>query len=238
MSRDAAGDLLYRLRTRALTLAQRALARPGAIVHRGVALDVARGVHHPAPFLGLGFGALQELALERLPPRAAVLELGTGAGFWALAAARRGFVVTATELPEVPLAPVAQAADRMGVHLRLLHSDLFEDLGDARFDAILFNPPFHDATPRAPVERAWCGGDVVRRCLREAAAHLTADGAMYLIMPRLDRARYVTELAPWTIDVAASQWFPLVGRAELLALRPGRRVGLVTRAPREAGGSC
>ena len=213
-------SILYGLRTKALVLAQRALARSGAVEHRGVPLVVAPGVHHPAPFMGVGVGALQEAALDLIPPRATVLELGTGAGFWALAAARRGFDVTATDLPHVPLEAVATAAASLDVHVRLLHSDLFAELAGQRYDAIVFNPPFHDHEARADDERAWCGGSVVRRCLAEAPGHLRDGGAMYLIVPRVDQERYASELAAWTVSVAATRWFPLLGRTELLVLRP------------------
>lgn len=212
-------ELVYGLRTWMLTGAQRVLARPGAIEHGGLSLVVAPGVHHPAPALGIGFWALQEAALGRLPPRARVLELGTGAGFWAIAAARRGFDVTATDLPHVPLEPVAEAAARAGVSLRLLHSDLFDALEGRRYDAILFNPPFHDAAPRDLAETAWCGGDVIRRCLARASEHLTPGGALHLLMPRIDQRRYTEELALWSAEVGASRWYPLLGRTDLLVLR-------------------
>lgn len=213
-------DLVYDLRTFLLTGAQRVLARPGAIEHGGLALVVAPGVHHPAPALGIGFWPLQDAALDRIPPRAAVLELGTGAGFWAIAAARRGFDVTATDLPHVPLAPIADAAARVGVSLRLLHSDLFDALHGHRYQAILFNPPFHDAAPRDLSETAWCGGDVIRRCLARAPEHLAPGGALHLLMPRIDQRRYSAELARWSAEVAASRWYPLLGRTDLLVLRP------------------
>lgn len=212
--------LAYRLRTWLLTTAQRAFTRAGAVEHGGLSLVVAPGVHHPAPAFGIGFAPLQEAALDLLPRGARVLELGTGAGFWALAAARRGFEVTATDLPHVPLEPVADAAARAGVSLRLLHSDLFDALGAQRYDAVLFNPPFHDASPRTLAESAWCGGEVVRRCLAHAQAHLAPGGALYLLMPRIDQRRYGLELARWSAQVAASRWYPLLGRTDLLALRP------------------
>lgn len=215
-------ELVYRLRTWMLTAAQRALARPGAIEHGGLSLVVAPGVHHPAPAFGIGFAPLQEAALDRIAPRARVLELGTGAGFWALSAAQRGFDVTATDLPHVTLEPVADAAHRLGVAIHLFHSDLFDAI-DERFDAILFNPPFHDAKPRTLAETAWCGGDVMRRLLDRAADHLTQEGALYLIVPRLDRARYARELAPWSIEIASTRWYPLLGRTDLLVLRPRAR---------------
>ncbi len=213
-------DLVYRLRTWTLTSAQRALARPGTIRHGGLELVVAPGVHHPAPALGIGFQALQEAALDRLAPSSRVLELGTGAGFWAIGAARRGHDVTATDLPHVPLDPVARAAEAAGVSLRLVCSDLFEALAGERYDAILFNPPFHDATPRTPAERAWCGGEVVRRCLAETPEHLSEGGALHLLMPRLDQSRYASALASWSLEIAASRWYPLLGRTDLLVLLP------------------
>jgi hypothetical protein len=84
----------------------------------------------------------------------------------------------------------------------------------------LFNPPFHDAAPRTLAETAWCGGEVVRRCLEHASAHLTERGALYLMMPRIDGRRYDAALAGWSVRVAASRWYPLLGRTELLVLRP------------------
>jgi methylase of polypeptide subunit release factors len=212
-------ELLYRLRTGALKFAQRALARPGPVEHDGVALVVSPGVHHPGPFLGLGVQALQRAALRAIPPGSRVLELGTGAGFWALRAAQQGFDVIATDLPPVPLEPVAQAASRLGVTLRVLHSNLFEALDGERFDAVLFNPPFHDAEPTSDDERAWCGGAVVRAFLATASRYLRPDGALYVIMPTLDRRRYDGALAPWAVSVADSRWYPLLGRTELLVLR-------------------
>jgi release factor glutamine methyltransferase len=203
-----------------LTSAQRVLARSGAIEHGGVSLFVAQGVHHPAPAFGIGLAPLQEAALDLVLPRSRVLELGTGAGFWALAAAKRGFDVTATDLPHVPLEPVEESAARIGVSVELLHSDLFDALAGRRYDAIFFNPPFHDARPRTLEETAWCGGEVVRRCLEEAPLHLSDRGALYMLMPRLDQRCYGPELARWSVEAAASRWYPLLGRTDLLVLRP------------------
>jgi len=214
------GERAYRLRTWMLTSAQRLLARSGAIEHGGVTLVVAPGVHHPAPALGIGMVPLQRASLDLLTPGSTVLELGTGAGFWAIAAARRGCVVTATDLPHVPLALVTDAAARAGVTVRVVCSDLFEALGAERFDAILFNPPFHDATPRTPAETAWCGGAVVRRLLERAPEHLAPGGALHLLMPRIDQRRYSAELAQFSMRVAASRWYPLLGHTDLLVLHP------------------
>jgi methylase of polypeptide subunit release factors len=228
-------DLLYRARTRLMCTLLKALHRTGKVMLGGLELEVAEGVHHPAPVFGLGFTALQEAALAQLPPRAKVLELGTGAGFWALAAAREGHVVTATELPEVPL-PV-ETAQKLGLDVRFLQSDLFDALPGERFDAVLFNPPFHDAEPRTPEERAWSGASTVRRFLSELAAHLSPEGAAFILFPRADRARYFSELSAFDTHTVASQWFPLLGRVELLRLAPRSRGPTPTRAPSARGSS-
>jgi methylase of polypeptide subunit release factors len=213
-------EQVYRLRTWMLTSAQRVLARTGTIDQDGLSVVVAPGVHHPAPAFGIGMAPLQQAALDHIEPSSKVLELGTGAGYWALAAAMRGHEVTATDLPHVPLDPIADAAARAKVELRLLHSDLFDALEGERFDAILFNPPFHDASPRTLAETAWCGGEVVRRFLDRAPEHLTREGSLYVLMPRIDQERYPSELARWSVTIGASRWYPLLGRTDLLVLAP------------------
>lgn len=213
-------DLLYRARTAFMTTLLARLRRTGPLTLGGIPLRVDEGVHHPAPVFGLGFTPLQEAALGRLPAGARVLELGTGAGFWALAAARRGCQVTATDLPSVPLGAVQDAARGLGVEVRTLHSDLFGALGDARFDAVLFNPPFHDAAPSTPEEAAWCGGAVMRRFLAELPAHLDAGGAAYVLLPRAEQERYAQELSAFAIERPASRWYPFLGRVDLLRLAP------------------
>lgn len=216
-------DFFYRARTRLLTAVLRRASRPGRARLGGLELTVAQGVHHPAPLLGLNVAPLQIAALDALEPGARVLELGTGAGFWALAAAGRGFCVTATDLPEVTLEPLREATARLGLTLRLQASDLFLALGAERFDAVLFNPPFHDAEPHSLQERAWCGAAVMRRFFAALPHHLTPGGAGWILLPRAEQERYAAELLGFDVRRRASRWFPLLGRVELLELTPAAR---------------
>src|SRR6202000_2670979 len=76
--------------------------------------------------------------------------------------------------------------DRIMLH----RGDLFQPLGDARYDLIISNPPYVDAEGmaglppecRAEPKLAFYGGvdglDVVRRILDEAGAHLAEDGGL------------------------------------------------------------
>lgn len=101
-------DVVYRARAAFMVGLLRRLPHAATATLSGMTLPIADNVHHPAPFLGLGFTDLQEAAVACLPHGASVLEIGTGAGFWSLFAARAGFSVTATDLP--PLRPLRSTA--------------------------------------------------------------------------------------------------------------------------------
>jgi hypothetical protein len=55
---------------------------------------------------------------------------------------------------------------------------------------------------------------------RELDHHLAPGGALYVLMPRMDERRYAAELGRWSSSVAASRWYPLLGRTQLLVLCP------------------
>jgi len=216
---------LAALRQAALTRAmKRSAARRHEVVVDGLSLVVAAGVCDPAPALGVSFAPLFGAALRGLAPGEAALDVGTGCGVWALMAARAGAEVTATDLPHVPVGPVVESARRAGLPApRQVRGDLFAPLAGARFDRVLFNPPFHFGEPRDDAERAYLGGahgEVVRRFLAALPEHLRPSGRGYLILPRAERARYGRDLSAFAVEVPARRWLPVLGRVELLALRP------------------
>jgi len=123
-----------------------------------------------------------------------VLDLCTGSGCLAILAAHAfpEAMVDATELSREAL-QVAQrnVADyELEQRLRLVHGDLFEGLGEARYDVIIANPPYVTsesmaALPqeyRAEPELALAGGEdglsVVRRILQQAGSRLTTEGTL------------------------------------------------------------
>src|SRR5205085_3406486 len=78
-----------------------------------------------------------------LPPRASVLELCAGTGAVAISAALRG----AREVTTVDISRRSVLATRVnarlnGVRVRARRGDLFAAVGNARFDAIVSNPPY------------------------------------------------------------------------------------------------
>jgi ribosomal protein L3 glutamine methyltransferase len=139
---------------------------------------------------------------------ARVLDLCTGSGCLAILAARA--------FPQAQIDAVDISGDALGVAARnvaeyglegrvTLHKgDLFGAIGDRHYDLIITNPPYVDAQGMAELPRecraepklAFDGGadglDIVRRILKEAAAHLTPQGGL---LCEIGRGRELLEVA-------------------------------------------
>ena len=112
---------------------------------------------------------LDEVLQDELRTRAGtdapcrVLELGTGSGALAVAAARRpGTEVTAVDVSRRALLSARLAARREGLGLRLRRGDLTAPVAGERFDVVISNPPYVPApdaeVPRYGSARAWDAG--------------------------------------------------------------------------------
>ena len=123
-----------------------------------------------------------------------VLDLCTGSGCLAVLAARAfpHAAIDAVDMSGDALDVAARniadyaLADRVTLH----RGDLFQPLGDKRYDLIISNPPYVDARGMAELPRecraepklAFDGGadglDIVRRMLQETGRHLTPEGGL------------------------------------------------------------
>lgn len=106
----------------------------------GLPFKVGPGVLIPRPDTEL----IVELALERLPPRGRLLDMGTGSGAIAVACAhsRKDAAVTALDVSEDALAIARANAAANGARVAFMRSDWFAALGEQRFEIIASNPPY------------------------------------------------------------------------------------------------
>jgi|SRR5215213_1431086 len=154
---------------------------------RSVPIFTLPGVFQPRSDARLLAAAMRERGLAS---GARVLELFTGSGAIAVAAAREGArEVTAVDVSRRALLSAWVNARRSGARLRLRRGDLFAPVAGERFDLILANPPYvpspDDVLPRSGAARAWEGGEdgrlLLDRLCAEAPAHLAPGGTLLLV---------------------------------------------------------
>ncbi|HCI13912.1 MAG: protein-(glutamine-N5) methyltransferase, release factor-specific [Gallionellales bacterium GWA2_60_142] len=134
---------------------------------------------------------LVELALQRIPQRGRVLDLGAGSGAIALSIAysRPDAQVTAVDASTDALEVARENARRLNIgNARFVHSDWFESLAGERYDLIVSNPPYIEDTdahlergdlrfePRSALASGADGLDDIRRIVADAKAHLGYGG--------------------------------------------------------------
>jgi ribosomal protein L3 glutamine methyltransferase len=187
-------------RARLLTLidARVALRLPapylvGAAYMHGVRFQVDKRALIPRSFIGdLLVGGGLPLGEPNRVRR--VLDLCTGSGCLAILAA---LVFPRAQIDAVDLSAGALALARRNVathrlsdRIALHRGDLFKPLGNNRYDLILSNPPYVDASgmaklppeyrhePRMALAAGDDGLDLVRRILADAPRHLAKDGSL------------------------------------------------------------
>jgi release factor glutamine methyltransferase len=136
-----------------------------------------------------------------LDPRARVLDVCTGSGAVAIAAAVRGVrEATAIDLHRLSAWTARFNARVNGVRVRALHGDLFEPVKGERFDLITANPPYVPAPPGIEGEKgdgAWNAGRdgraIVDRLIDELPDHLTPDGCVLIVQSSVTGTRETLE---------------------------------------------
>jgi carbamoyltransferase len=160
--------------------------------------------HDPFPDYVMPPGT-DSIGLVRVAPRAArraTLDVCCGAGAQALAAAAYSERVVGVDVNPRALrfARFNAAANRIDGST-FVHSDCYESLGDARFDAILSNPPFVP-WPQDGSELLFRGGGprgdaVLARILQGAVERLDAGGMLAIVADFADAQTLPSRLRAW-----------------------------------------
>jgi release factor glutamine methyltransferase len=150
---------------------------------QGARLIITPGVFNPK-VLRTGEFFASTLDSSLIGPETDVLDMGTGSGVCAIAAARHGRKVVAVDIN-----PAAVRCARINVLLNRLEDtvdvrqgDLFGPVAGERFDLILFNPPFVRGTPRDDRDRAWRSADVAERFAASLHQHLKPHGCALVLL--------------------------------------------------------
>jgi methylase of polypeptide subunit release factors len=153
----------------------------------GFRLRVRPTVFHPRFFVTSEFFASFIGELDLRGKR--VLDIGTGSGILALAAARSGAAaVTALDInPNAALTAAENAhLNGLGDRVAAVCSNLLSALSPrAGFDVIVTNPPYFSDEPRDLADRAWHAGPGLRdiaALFEQARQRLAANGTCYVLL--------------------------------------------------------
>jgi len=124
--------------------------------YRDIRLAIAPDVFHPGLFFSTKF-LLQYIS--KLPLKGKkFLELGCGSGLISIAVAKKGALVTASDINPVAVECLIKNSRDNKTEIAVIQSDLFGNIPKQPFDIIAINPPFYKKQPLTAKDHAWfCG---------------------------------------------------------------------------------
>jgi len=160
----------------------------------GLPLLVAPGVLNPRLMRTGAFFASQ-LRGDLLDRTAEVLDMGTGSGVCAVAAARHARHVVAVDInpAAVRCARINALLNQCEDRIEVIQGDLFAALAGRRFDVVLFNPPFLHGTPANDADRAWRSTDVAPRFAAGLRHHLRPSGFALVLLSSFGSAAWFAD---------------------------------------------
>lgn len=106
-----------------------------------IRLEIPPQVFHPGFFFSTGLLLRYILTLPLQGKR--FLELGAGSGLISIQAAKKGAIVTATDINPVAIDCLRRNCDQNNVTAEIILSDLFAVIPEQPFDIIAINPPYY-----------------------------------------------------------------------------------------------
>jgi release factor glutamine methyltransferase len=164
-------------------LVQRYLRSPHYYTYKRLKFLVMPGVFHPGIFFSSKY-LLNYLLSFPLKDKK-LLELGTGSGFIALQAAKAGAVVTATDISHTAIENARINSNLMQQEIKIVQSDLFENLPVETYDYIIINPPYFKKEPVKEADYAWyCGqnGEYFVRLFSELTKFLHKSSIVLMVL--------------------------------------------------------
>ena len=138
-------------------VSEKYLAKERDYSYKNITVTVFPGVFHPGFFFSTKI-LLKYLEKVELSEKY-VLELGAGTGLISIFAAKRGGFVTASDISLTAVYNIEKNIKMTDANVEVIHSDLFDDVPNKRYDYIIINPPYYKKTPSSEIEFAWFGGD-------------------------------------------------------------------------------
>jgi len=164
-------------------LAARYITTQRVYRHKGIGVTVPATVFHPGLFFStkllLRFISGMQVAGKTF------LELGAGSGLIALHTAKRGAIVTASDINSKAVEYLHINAQANNVAIQVIASNLFAQIPLQQFDMIAINPPYFKKHPANAAEHAWyCGAnhEYFHSLFETMEPFVSKDTAIYMIL--------------------------------------------------------
>jgi release factor glutamine methyltransferase len=151
--------------------------------YKNFVLRIPAAVFHP------GFFTSTRMLLKYIETIPVVnrsfLELGAGSGLISMVVARRGAVVSSSDINSTAIQYLRMNADHNGVLLNIIQSDLFDDLSPQQFDIIAINPPYYKKQPLSEIDHAWyCGekGEYFSRLFQKLNQYMHSNSEVLMVL--------------------------------------------------------
>ena len=133
------------------------LSKERSYSYKGITVTVFPGVFHPGFYFStkLLINYFEDLDLRKKY----ILELGAGTGLISIFTANKGGYVTASDISLTAVYNIEKNVKMTNANVEVVHSDLFDDIPQRKYDYIIINPPYYQKTPTSEKEFAWFSGD-------------------------------------------------------------------------------
>lgn len=161
----------------------------------GIDIHISDGVFVP---LWEDSRLLAETVKQKARSKDYVLDLGAASGIQAIFSAKNGAEVVATDINEKSIECARENLKKHGLEkkIKVIQSDLFDNLEGEFFDKIIFNPPFRWFKPRDILERASLDEnyETLQKFMKEAKNHLKQNGGILLVFSTSGDIEYFEKL--------------------------------------------
>ncbi|MFW9831062.1 MAG: HemK2/MTQ2 family protein methyltransferase, partial [Candidatus Thorarchaeota archaeon] len=176
-------QIYSRIAASVLTLLHRRTQKSQVIDICGIRVQVCPNVFNPVT------GRTTEFFIRHMeiPISADVIEIGTGSGAIAAAAAMKTNSVVATDVNPFAIRCAKRTMELNNVDKRvvLLQGNLFKPVQHQTFDIILFNPPYFMLNTKSWLEKAWGAGsncELLSQFFSQAPSFLHKKGQVQVLL--------------------------------------------------------
>ena len=172
------------------------ISKPRKYSYKNVSVVVVPTVF--PPFLTISTKLLLKFIETQTLKDKRFLELGCGCGIISILAAKKGAVVTASDINQTAIDALLENALNNEVSVDAIFSDLFKNLKEKRFDIIIINPPYYPKNPTTIAESAWyCGSDFEYfvKLFSQLPSHMTLHTDVFMILSEDCELDKITEFA-------------------------------------------